>query len=93
MRLFHFTQPIMMSCGVVIGWTYLRFYQSHGKGMRGDMGEGFAFATLLPKPLRYVCFLNIFLCRIYYILIIIIIIKFTGNAMPLRTADLNCFIR
>lgn len=51
-RLLHFTQPIMMSCGVVIGWTYLRFYQSHGKGMRGDMGEGFSFATLLPKPLR-----------------------------------------
>ena len=52
-RLLHFTQPIMMSCGVVIGWTYLRFYQSHGKGMRGDMGEGFSFATLLPKPLRF----------------------------------------
>ena len=37
-------------------------------------------------------------CHSAFIIIIIIIIikeftKFTGNAMPLRTANLNCFIR
>jgi len=44
----------MMACGVVVGWTYLRFYQSRGKGMRGDMSENFSAATLFPKPLRFV---------------------------------------
>jgi len=51
-RLLPYTQPIMMACGVIVGWTYLRFYQSHGKGMRGDMSEGFSAATLLPTPIR-----------------------------------------
>ena len=51
-RIFSYTQPIMMACGVIVGWTYLRFYQPRGKGMRGDLSEGFAAATLLPKPVR-----------------------------------------
>lgn len=51
-RVFSYTQPIMISCGVIVGWTYLRFYQPRGKGMRGDLSEGFAAATLLPKTLR-----------------------------------------
>ncbi|XP_047135158.1 transmembrane protein 115 [Hydra vulgaris] len=52
-KVFSYTQPIMMSCGIIVGWSYLRFYQPRGRGMRGDMSESFEFASLLPPFLRF----------------------------------------
>jgi len=51
-RLFQYTQIVMVICGVIVGWIYLRFYQSHGKGVRGDINESFEAATLFPQILR-----------------------------------------
>ena len=34
----------MFTLGFVISWTYLRFYQPHSNGTKGDMADGFAFA-------------------------------------------------
>ena len=36
--------PTMYMSGVVIGWLYLRFYQRHSNGTRGDMADNFTFA-------------------------------------------------
>lgn len=36
--------PLMFTWGVVISWIYLRFYQKHTNGNRGDMAENFSFA-------------------------------------------------
>ena len=36
--------PIMLACGLVVSWVYLRFYQKHSNGNRGDMADSFAFA-------------------------------------------------
>ena len=38
------TYPFMFGFGIVISWIYLRFYQKHGNGNRGDMGDNFSFA-------------------------------------------------
>ena len=45
---------ILTITGVLVGWVYLRFYQQKGKGAKGDLRDGFAFATFFPKPLQYV---------------------------------------
>ena len=47
---------ILTITGVILGWVYLRFYQQKGKGAKGDLRDGFAFATFFPEPLQYVCF-------------------------------------
>ena len=39
--------PIMFGLGIVVSWTYLRFYQKHSNGNRGDMAESFAFARYI----------------------------------------------
>lgn len=52
LRLFQYTQIVMVVCGIAVGWTYLRFYQPHGKNSRGDMNEMFEAATLFPQPVR-----------------------------------------
>ena len=36
--------PFMFIWGIVISWIYLRFYQKHSNGNRGDMAENFSFA-------------------------------------------------
>ena len=36
--------------GVVVAWTYLRFYQPRHSGVTGDASAGFAFASLFPVP-------------------------------------------
>ena len=36
--------PIMWGMGILVSWTYLRFYQKHSNGNRGDMAENFTFA-------------------------------------------------
>jgi len=51
-RVFTYTQPVMVFCGICVAWIYLRFYQSHGKGIRGDMSEHFDVASLFPPILR-----------------------------------------
>jgi hypothetical protein len=38
------TYPTMYTSGFLISWTYLRFYQRHSNGTRGDMAESFSFA-------------------------------------------------
>ena len=34
----------MIGCGIAVSWIYLRFYQVHSNGTRGDLAESFAFA-------------------------------------------------
>ncbi len=36
--------PIMFGYGVLVSWVYLRFYQKHSNGNRGDMADNFNFA-------------------------------------------------
>lgn len=38
------TNPTMITCGVLVSWIYLRFYQYHTNGSRGDMADNFVFA-------------------------------------------------
>lgn len=42
----------MFGTGLVISWIYLRFYQVHSNGSRGDMADSFAFATLFPNVVQ-----------------------------------------
>ncbi|UJR21963.1 hypothetical protein I4U23_025031 [Adineta vaga] len=39
---------IMLSFGILISWTYLRFFQAHQNGTKGDMSTTFAFASFFP---------------------------------------------
>lgn len=38
------TYPTMFLSGILVSWTYLRFYQRHTSGNRGDMADYFTFA-------------------------------------------------
>jgi len=38
------THPTMFLSGLLISWIYLRFYQKHNNGTRGDMADNFTFA-------------------------------------------------
>lgn len=38
------TTPTMFISGLIVSWVYLRFYQLHGNGNRGDGSESFTFA-------------------------------------------------
>lgn len=38
------TYPIMFFNGMITSWVYLRFWQRHNNGSRGDMGDYFTFA-------------------------------------------------
>nr|CAG4636193.1 EOG090X06Q3 [Eubosmina coregoni]SVE69814.1 EOG090X06Q3 [Eubosmina coregoni] len=46
------TYPTMFVTGAVIGWLYLRFYQRHSNGSRGDMADNFTFASFFPTVLQ-----------------------------------------
>ncbi|CAG0900166.1 unnamed protein product [Darwinula stevensoni] len=46
------TYPSMFLCGIVISWTYLRFYQKHRNGSKGDMAENFSFASFFPNVIQ-----------------------------------------
>ena len=35
--------PVMVGIGILTSWVYLRFYQKHSNGNKGDMAESFAF--------------------------------------------------
>lgn len=36
--------PYMFVSGMIVSWVYLRFYQKHTNGNRGDMADNFSFA-------------------------------------------------
>ena len=36
----------------MISWIYLRFYQMHANGSRGDTADGFAFASFFPNVIQ-----------------------------------------
>lgn len=38
------TYPTMFFSGLIVSWVYLRFYQKHTNGSRGDMADYFTFA-------------------------------------------------
>ncbi|KAK3864816.1 hypothetical protein Pcinc_029531 [Petrolisthes cinctipes] len=42
----------MIGCGIAVSWVYLRFYQVHSNGTRGDMAETFAFSCFFPTVLQ-----------------------------------------
>ena len=42
----------MFGTGLIVSWVYLRFYQVHSNGSKGDMAESFAFSTLFPNVLQ-----------------------------------------
>ena len=42
----------MFGSGLVISWIYLRFYQLHANGTRGDTSDSFAFASFFPNVLQ-----------------------------------------
>ncbi|KAK7103009.1 transmembrane protein 115-like [Littorina saxatilis] len=44
--------PCMFGSGILISWIYLRFYQKHSNGNRGDMGDNFSFASFFPNQLQ-----------------------------------------
>ncbi|XP_043476362.1 transmembrane protein 115 [Leptopilina heterotoma] len=46
------THPTMFLSGLFISWTYLRFYQRHNNGTRGDMTDNFTFASFFPNVLQ-----------------------------------------
>ncbi|KAK3581288.1 hypothetical protein CHS0354_033021 [Potamilus streckersoni] len=43
---------IMFMWGILISWTYLRFFQNHSNGNRGDMAENFSFASFFPRQIQ-----------------------------------------
>jgi membrane associated rhomboid family serine protease len=46
------TYPTMFLSGLLISWNYLRFYQYHSNGTRGDMADNFTFASFFPNVLQ-----------------------------------------
>ncbi|XP_073977032.1 transmembrane protein 115 [Rhodnius prolixus] len=53
------TNPTMFTSGVLVSWTYLRFYQPHSNGTRGDLADNFTFSSFFPNvlqpPISVVC--------------------------------------
>lgn len=42
----------MFGSGLIISWIYLRFYQLHANGTRGDTSDSFSFASFFPNVLQ-----------------------------------------
>lgn len=42
----------MFWTGLVVSWIYLRFYQLHANGSRGDLAEGFSFSSFFPNVVQ-----------------------------------------
>ncbi|ODN00644.1 Transmembrane protein [Orchesella cincta] len=42
----------MFATGVLTSWIYLRFYQRHSNGSKGDIAESFNFASFFPNVLQ-----------------------------------------
>ncbi|KAK9679148.1 Eukaryotic integral membrane protein (DUF1751) [Popillia japonica] len=72
-RLLEGTYPTMFLSGLLISWIYLRFYQWHSNGSRGDMADYFTFASFFPNVIQppiavvsntiYGAFVRIGICR------------------------------
>lgn len=46
------TYPAMFASGLYVSWVYLRFYQRHSNGTRGDSAENFRFSSFFPNVLQ-----------------------------------------
>ncbi|KAJ8945131.1 hypothetical protein NQ318_001596 [Aromia moschata] len=46
------TYPSMFFSGLLVSWVYLRFYQKHTNGSRGDMADYFTFASFFPNVIQ-----------------------------------------
>ncbi|KAL3270234.1 hypothetical protein HHI36_009290 [Cryptolaemus montrouzieri] len=46
------TYPTMFLSGLIVSWIYLRFYQKHSNGTRGDMADCFTFASFFPNVIQ-----------------------------------------
>nr|CAG4635468.1 EOG090X06Q3 [Artemia franciscana] len=46
------TYPVMYGIGMLVSWIYLRFYQQHSNGTRGDLADNFSFASFFPTVLQ-----------------------------------------
>ncbi|GJQ80375.1 hypothetical protein Trydic_g12238 [Trypoxylus dichotomus] len=67
------TYPTMFLSGLLVSWIYLRFYQWHSNGSRGDMADYFTFASFFPNVIQppiavvsntiYGTFVNMGICR------------------------------
>ncbi|XP_058453519.1 transmembrane protein 115 [Malaya genurostris] len=57
------TYPAMFASGLYVSWVYLRFYQRHSNGTRGDSAENFRFASFFPNVLQP--FINLVANRVY----------------------------
>lgn len=44
--------PYMFGSGIIVSWVYLRFYQKHTNGNRGDMADTFSFASFFPSQFQ-----------------------------------------
>lgn len=46
------TYPTMFLSGLLVSWVYLRFYQRHSNGSKGDMADYFTFASFFPNVIQ-----------------------------------------
>ncbi|VEN40350.1 unnamed protein product [Callosobruchus maculatus] len=46
------TYPTMFFNGLLTSWIYLRFYQKHSNGTRGDMADYFTIASFFPNVIQ-----------------------------------------
>ena len=44
----------MVFFGFINGWIYLRFFQLKANESKGDLSDGFAFATFFPEAIQYI---------------------------------------
>uniref|UniRef100_A0A0K2TJV1 CG9536 CG9536PAlike [Tribolium castaneum] n=1 Tax=Lepeophtheirus salmonis TaxID=72036 RepID=A0A0K2TJV1_LEPSM len=72
----------MFGSGLLVSWTYLRFYQNHSNGSRGDMTESFSFPSFFPNVLQPI--LTLICNTIFTILVRIKICK-----KPVRKYDMG----
>lgn len=65
--------PFMFGFGILVSWIYLRFYQKHSNGNRGDMADNFGFASFFPSQLQPI--VSIFANTIFFALVKIKVCK------------------
>uniref|UniRef100_A0A1I8HJI4 Transmembrane protein 115 n=1 Tax=Macrostomum lignano TaxID=282301 RepID=A0A1I8HJI4_9PLAT len=51
LHLVNFVYCFLFISGILVSWTYLRFYQKHGNGHHGDHSDSFEFARFFPNHL------------------------------------------
>lgn len=44
--------PLMFSWGLLVSWVYLRYYQKHSNGNRGDTEDNFSFVSFFPNAVQ-----------------------------------------